>query len=723
MIGTRRALLLGLICCCLPSPRESQASTSGPLLVRIYPSPETNGEGDLDWEVYDVAEVDQKTWLATQQGLYRLVGDRPQRLEAIKPPVFAVEDVDGSVWVGALEGLYRIRAEVIELVSGGGPVERVHALPDFGVFASTPRGALFFPWAEATGEPIPESTTIAGISSTLRVVARPSTEVWLGTLDTLYQLDAALQAKPVSAAPLGEVLFLEEWDGRIWFVVTDRGAPREGTVLTRLADGSIEPAFRVRLGNVTHLEKLRGVLYLGTNLGFYEVEKVSGAYDRKRLLERENNPINGLFETDAGHRYLVTDSRLYLQEVGGWLESPPPTYASPLHLRGGAVVSGRPLFWGRKGAFRLEPGGRIEVRFEGQLENGKLVVPSGYLKVRDVEHLDAQGKPLAVQPPMQELQLKVGFLRDDVQANGGGAGWVAARELNKELDCTRSRFYYLARDRWHNSEQGVVEFGCGKVNGAPWWLVGLIWLVGGISASFVLLLLALLSLILLSCVSGSARKLLSALLRSDKPAKLIRFLLAFGFLRYFPLCVYRRALKREQQRTAGSVPQAHRDTLLPLLARAVAEPRHREILPFPREALRPAVLAAMPAKGGAQAFAGWYPLFVQARHVKVSATDRKNTITSLFNAAVAVLEAGGELQGQPLAAALLEEGKFILIVQAADQKPAEQLVDTWPGEEFQASQTYLLVQIAGAGPDGKGVAQPSGSGPPPKADPTDPAAP
>ena len=515
MLGIRRALLVGLLCSCLRSPEASQAETPGPLLIRAYPSLETSGvaDADLDWEVYDVAEVDRRTWLATQQGLYELVGGKPRRLEAIKAPVFAVEDVGGEVWVGALEGVYRIRAGVIEQVSGGGAVARVHAIPDYGVFASTPGGAVFFAWADATGQDVPEGRPVAGISSSLTVVERLATGVWLGTLNTLYQLDATLQATPVSAdAPLGEVLFLEEWDDRVWFVVTDRGSPREATVLTRLADGSIEPAFRVRLGNVTYLGKLEDVLYLGTNFGFYEVVKVTGGYDRKRLLERENNPINGLFEAD-GHRYLVTDSRLFLQLAGGWLESPPPSYTSPLHLTGGDLIASKPTAWGSQGAFHLEPGGRIEVRFEGRLEDGKLV-PPGLIKVSDIRLLNEQGQPLAAQPRIQDFQLKVSFLRDEVQANGGGAGWVAAHEVNKLLDCTRSKFYYLARDRWHNSAQGEVEFACGGEEDDPWLRTALLWLAGGVPAASLLLLLLL---IVLSGKLRGARKLLSTLLKNEKP--------------------------------------------------------------------------------------------------------------------------------------------------------------------------------------------------------------
>jgi hypothetical protein len=183
--------------------------------------------------------------------------------------------------------------------------------------------------------------------------------------------------------------------------------------------------------------------------------------------------------------------------------------------------------------------------------------------------------------------------------------------------------------------------------------------------------------------------------------------------------VYRKTLTTEYQKQAGTVAQLQRDQILPFLTRAT-EPRTSEIVPFPHNALRPVVLALMYEKGNRRAFAGWYPLFVPGAEVKVSKTGAKPSLTSLLDEAVAALEKEGDLQGQALAAVLLEEGKFILVVQDMDQNSADNLLKHWPGEQFKARKTSLLIQVAGAVPDALPSVQPSTPTAPPQPVPAEP---
>lgn len=733
--ASRLALATALIAASLAATEVARGQEQN-LLLRVYPpAAAAAAGGDVSWEVYDVAETkDGHILLATQQGLYRLAGNKLAKVEGIKPPVLAVEELHGEVWVGALEGLFRLRSGRPEPISTPGAVALIEEVPSGAVVVSKPDGGLLFPGPTAGG-PVPEGGEIRGLRSQLTRVAALPSGVWLGTRDGLYRLtgNTAARLNEGGAAAVsgdaggaggdaegedssaGEILAIAEWDSRVWFAVTDPRTSRGATIWAfdpRAATG--KASLRRPLGksynrDVTYLatSKLAEWLYLGTNSGLYQVERPAQSSDEApdyhvrpvdgfpgSVRGGENDPVNGLFEEADGTRYVVTDSRLsWLREVE-LSQAPPPAWPGRLRLLSGEVFAGKPWVWGGGGAFRLEKGARIEVSFAGDEAGGVWRFPSDLLKVENLRLLDEAGQELQPLTAWSGYQLEVSF---GPAGKSAPAEPVAASELNKPLACGERTASFVVRDRYHNESRGRFEYACGELQPAPWWRLPAR-VAGCLVAMFALFNL------LLAGTWGFARKLLDALLRAGwAVAGFVRFFMRFRRLRGFPLHPYRLALEgleAECLQAASAPSEAERDGLRQALSAAVGSPRSVQSVNLGTRRAELWLGAASQLVRGAEfrrQHPGWYPLVVDGKPLR-NIADPKLLLAALFNRALSELQERGKLTGPSLAKALLEEGTFLLVVIGVDAALEQRLHEAFPGEPFGQVQCSLVLQMPGSPP-------------------------
>ena len=715
----RRACAAGLL---LLLALPSSAAVGEGLLLRIFPDLKTDPAG-IDSLVWEVDQAGRKTWIATNNGLYEVVG-----YQAIRRPcgrngkVTAIEEVNGRTWVGTEDGLFELDgaecAPLVEQGFGGVQKVKVRTEPDTGaiveVLLSKPRGGLFRLSAAAIRrrppyrpEPIAE---VAGEVSVFETVAGVE---WVGTDQGVFEIGQDGRGKAVlKDAPRNfpkSCLAIGPWRDRTCFILT---APQRDTRLVcRELDGSLDEDPLHSYKSVTAFGAFRDGPHYGTTSNVWKLDAatsppdpVGGSEQPVLSLDKGPNepvprvgPINRLLIA-LGRDVVVTYQRFYWRKQGEWAALPAEP-SEPLGLTHGKEVDGHLWLWGPGGAFVFEEKGAIELAFNGELRNRIWVLSADPLKPQRATYLDAQGVPLGLQAERTFFDAKLASSRPDpkdLQAGIEqlhGRGWSPAEVLRVPFaELTGDTLIFSVRDKLGNRVTSSVKYEIPpKPEPEPesWWEE---WLGLGLLAVVVIVLGWF-----FSPYARWARKLLAEVAGwGELPAKLMSVFLAFGGT-WRILAVYRRYLKDEATNDA-SLPD--RSSVLKHLAESL---KHRHALGIcadqrKLEALKAGLLRelssqeAMVAPAGQERehkrLRGTLPIFLSLESLPADAEEK---IEAIRKAAARHLEGHGELEGFNLAEVVLMKRPFVIVLDGATRVETDQLLQEWPGKAMLYARSCLWI--------------------------------
>ncbi len=419
--------------------------------------------------VHEIVEIQDKVWLATDTGAYRVDGETPTR---VSPPqdmvVKTIAEVRGQPWLGSEKGLFAVRGAraepILEEGLGGSLITAIRVVGD-DVWLGTDAGLK-----RVEGDTLSPAVIRGGVNAVEVIDGR----VWVGTRFNGYRANDSGGFDTMFSTPT-EVSKIVAAGGNVWFV-TNREMGRYGPCF--LFDGAgAAPVESLGGREVISVADIGGEPWFGTTRGVFGLD---GQPPSRLSGMTPTEPINAVGEIQ-GQVWLGSTKRAY-RELSGNLR-PIPTGGENLGIKEIVLAAGRTWLRSSTGAYRLERDVEMRISPTTLRLMGAEVSLGRIIGIREARYHDASGLVSSV-PGDFEVVLhwqQKGF--DEELAAGD---FAPANSLTRVFPLGFQTLYIVGRDPYGNTTLPearpvlvlpALRIALAILTPIAWWLLAFVLLI------------------------------------------------------------------------------------------------------------------------------------------------------------------------------------------------------------------------------------------------------